>query len=59
VFGNAKLNGPWEKKAHRLRQIRYKQLKNPYFALQCLTFKDVPGKPETIKFHGKTFNFVD
>jgi len=59
IFSGAKLSGTWEQKAVRYRKIRYKQLKDPSFALECLISKDAAGKPETMKFHGKTFNFVD
>lgn len=59
VFGGAKLSGTYAKLTKRFRKMLYKKLKDPSFALKCLTYREAKGKPDTMKFHSETFNYVD
>lgn len=43
----------------RMRGLKAKSLISPGFALKLLSASDASGKPEMLKFHSKTFNYVD
>ena len=59
LYGGCRLNGNRTKLNRRFRKIQIKQQTNPQFAKKVLTYRDIPGKPLTVTFHGKTFNGVD
>lgn len=55
----AKTTGTKHELAKKLNYALLGRLRSPVFARECLTSNSKPGKPETTRFHGDTFNGVD